>query len=418
MSRAKEAKVFVGTFGRYEVVKQIGQGGSGVVFEARDEDDEVVAIKALRTDLVSRDKRKRFKQEIHFCQRQLPNIVAIRDHGSFESSAERGLFYVMPRYTQSLRDLMNAGIPKDKVLPYFAAIMKGVESAHREGVVHRDLKPENVLHNSSTDEVVIADFGIARFTEELLITAVETQDQARLANFDYHAPEQASRAKASQVTHLADIFALGLILNELFTGHLARGENFERVAVHAPGYSWVDAVVSRMISYRPDHRPQSIEAVRAEFQASAEAARAAATAVALASPAVINDDYYTDDVMRNPPQISGVDYVDGDLILKLDPPPTRRWVKAFQSFQWGNAEGGTSPPAWRVSGDALIVSVREDRAQKVIDQFKRWQPEILLQYAQTLRREIEVEDRRRIEALKQRREQEEKRARVLSSLRF
>src|ERR1700724_951360 len=121
----------------------------------------------------------------------------------------------MPLAQGSLRELMNDGMHAEAVLQQFGQIWNGVESAHLQDVWHRDLKPENVLILDKTC-LAIADFGVARFAQEELYTLVETRPHARLANFLYAAPEQ--RTRGAPTDHRADIYALGLMLNEMFTG--------------------------------------------------------------------------------------------------------------------------------------------------------------------------------------------------------
>ena len=82
-------------------------------------------------------------------------------------------------------------------------------------VVHRDLKPENILCSEDLSLVAVADFGIADLPPDLMVTTLETRPGARMANFGYSAPEQ--RDGSGTVDHCADIYALGLILNEMFT---------------------------------------------------------------------------------------------------------------------------------------------------------------------------------------------------------
>jgi serine/threonine protein kinase len=79
---------------------------------------------------------------------------------------------------------------------YFSQLLDGVEAAHLQQVVHRDLKPENVLHDTKSDQLTVADFGIAQFEEEELYTLIETTPNRRLANFQYAAPEQRNRGAA------------------------------------------------------------------------------------------------------------------------------------------------------------------------------------------------------------------------------
>src|SRR3972149_4359299 len=118
----------------------------------------------------------------------------------------------MPLFDSSLRPLMRAGLPQDTVLRYFSQILDGTEAAHLHNVAHRDLKPENILFENAAARLVVADFGIARFQEEELYTAVETKASDRLANFQYAAPEQ--RLRGAEVDYRADIYSLGLLLNE------------------------------------------------------------------------------------------------------------------------------------------------------------------------------------------------------------
>jgi len=142
-------------------------------------------------------------------------------------------FYVMPLYDSSLRKLMEGGVSPGDVLKLFNDILDGVEAAHLQNVFHRDLKPENLLVEMPGRRIVVADFGIAHFEEEDLFTAVKTGDE-RLANYRYSAPEQ--RTPGGSVDHRADIFALGLILNEMFTGELAQGTAHKLVAAADPNF--------------------------------------------------------------------------------------------------------------------------------------------------------------------------------------
>ena len=123
----------------------------------------------------------------------------------------------MPRYAGSLRELMGNVHPSD-VTQLFSQILDGVEAAHLKGVTHRDLKPENILCDGASRSLAVADFGIASFTADALLTAVETAPGQRLANFQYAAPEQRERGR--EIAATADIYALGLMLIEMFTGFL------------------------------------------------------------------------------------------------------------------------------------------------------------------------------------------------------
>ena len=182
------------------------------MFKVTDGSGQPYAVKLLDPARATRDKVRRFKNKYLFCvNNRHQNVVTIVDHGVFNDGEKASPFVVMPLYSGSLRTLLEAGIAAGDVLRYFTHLIDGVECAHMKNVVHRDLKPENVLHERESDRLLLADFGIARFAEDELFTAVETKDNDRLANFQYAAPEQ--RNRGSEVDFLADIYSLGLILN-------------------------------------------------------------------------------------------------------------------------------------------------------------------------------------------------------------
>ena len=178
------------SYDTYTIRKQIGQGGNGFVYKVTSSSGLEFALKLLNPRTATEEKRKRFKNELGFCERNKhKNILTVVDCGVFADAP----FYVMPCYWGSLRELMKSAIEHQKILPIFSQILDGVEAAHLQKVIHRDLKPENILFDQASETPIIGDFGIAHFEEEDLITAVETQDGRRLANFDYAAPEQCKR---------------------------------------------------------------------------------------------------------------------------------------------------------------------------------------------------------------------------------
>lgn len=237
----------------------LGSGGTGVVYEAEDVDGSVYAVKVLNATADSQ-KLRRFKNEMSFCSgRRHKNIVRVLDYGVSFAGEGKQPFYVMPLYGGTLRSLIRAGIRPGEVLPLYAQILEGIHAAHGEGVWHRDVKPENILHDVKAGVLVIADFGIAHFREEDLYTAVETSDRERLANFLYSAPEQRLRGKT--VDKSADIYALGLILNEMFTLEVPQGTGYRRIANASQDFAYLDEIVDQMIQQDPKRRP-SIENVR------------------------------------------------------------------------------------------------------------------------------------------------------------
>lgn len=253
----QNARTYAGGFGTYSIGNSIGQGGAGVVFEARDDQGAPCALKIVNSP--SSVLTKRFRNEIGFCFRNKhPHIISVMDFGQAPSGKP---FYVMPLYSSTLRKLMrSAAIPPAKILDLFAQILEGIEAAHQEDVCHRDLKPENILYEEATNQLVIADFGIARFKEEDLLTTVETSPHDKLANFVYAAPEQ--RIKGASVDQRADIYALALILNEMFTGQVLQGVGFIQITSVAPQYAYLDDAVHSMAQQDPNNRPASIQEIR------------------------------------------------------------------------------------------------------------------------------------------------------------
>lgn len=117
-----------------------------------------------------------------------PNIVRVHDHGVHDGNVP---FIVMPQYEGSIASLTPSLSPSEKLRLVFAVI-DGIEAAHLSRVIHRDLKPENILYRNRLSDIVVTDFGIARFVDPELYTNIKTKAASRLANFKYRAPEQLS----------------------------------------------------------------------------------------------------------------------------------------------------------------------------------------------------------------------------------
>ncbi len=263
-SSKKSPPIFETALSKFTIKATLGEGGTGNIYRVEDEDGTTWAVKCLRPAVVSRDRRKRFRNEIAFCSTDRhPHIIRIEESGVAEVSGARVPFYVMPEYASTLRQLMTDRIPHDQVLPLLEQVLSGLQVAHDAGVWHRDLKPENILYDAVSRKLVVADFGIAHFTEELLHTTIDTSDGDRLANFQYAAPEQRA---FRQVDHRADIYALGVILNEMFTGEILQGTGPRTIVSVAPEFGYLDAIVERMVRQSPEDRPQSIAEVRAALK--------------------------------------------------------------------------------------------------------------------------------------------------------
>jgi serine/threonine protein kinase len=321
----------------------------------------------------------------------------------------------MPLYDGSLRDLLKAGIFPNKVLKYFAQILDGVEAAHIQGVVHRDLKPENILYTASDDRLVIADFGIARFEEDELYTAVETKDSARLANFQYAAPEQ--RSRGSEPDRRVDIYALGLILNEMFTGEVPSGTGYKTITKVASDYEYLDDMVEEMMRQAPQERIDSIEKIKNqligrknEFITKQKVSELKETVVPITE--------LDDPLIADPPRLVNFDWDRGILTLFFQRPVNEKWVWALQNMGSHHSLWGKGPEAFKVRGDKAIIRADENQVQRIIDDFNNWLPQVNKVYEQRIRREQEEAEGKQRKELQRQIAEQEARQRVLKNVKL
>jgi serine/threonine protein kinase len=405
---------FETAFGVYRVDEILGEGGAGRVYGGGDLDGMPIAIKVLAQERATADKRRRFKNEIAFLARNKhPNIVTLFDHGIATTGEILGPFYVMRRYESSLRHLMEEQILPARVLPLFSQILDGVEAAHLKNAVHRDLKPENILFDSASKTLAIADFGTARFTEDLLATTVETGPSQRLANFQYAAPEQ--RAPGKLVVATADIFALGLILNEMFTGAVPQGTEYRVIGHVAKEQGFLDAIVASMIRQAPEERPGSIAEVKRLIQ------RHHSDAVSLQKLSqiegtVIKANEIDEPLAVTPPRLVGADWNGGVLTLTLDRAVTPKWIEALHQMGSFTSVLGKPPQVFNFRGNQAVVGAPEHEVQSLIDNFKAWLPTA----TRTLKFQLEQDAQRqhiaRLEQLRREQEAEEQRLRIMRKI--
>ena len=213
-NRATARPLFVGDMlgPRYRILKLLGVGGMGAVYQAWDAELScAVALKVIRPDpggrAASTAAEKQFKQEL-ILARQVThkNVVRIHDLGEID-----GVKYITMPYVEGA-DLATV-LRRDGKLPVPRAVhlarqlAAGLQAAHEAGVVHRDLKPANIMVGAD-DTALIMDFGISA-------SATEAASGGVMGTFEYMAPEQAAGAA---LDGRADVYAFGLIVYEMLTG--------------------------------------------------------------------------------------------------------------------------------------------------------------------------------------------------------
>ncbi|OWK39117.1 serine/threonine-protein kinase [Fimbriiglobus ruber] len=218
----------------YEVVRELGRGGIGVVYEARDcVLHRTVAVKLLRGGtMATPEELTRFRSEaLAIARLHHPNVVQVFDTGTLDGNPYIVLEYVaggsLSQHTKGNPQ------PPRAAADLVAAIAKGVQAAHDAGIVHRDLKPANVLVSPPPAGPKISDFGLAKMLDG---SPSSTTTGAISGTPNYMAPEQAAGKPAGPT---ADVYAIGAILYELLAGHppfvgVTVGETLELVRHQEP----------------------------------------------------------------------------------------------------------------------------------------------------------------------------------------
>jgi hypothetical protein len=249
-SSAEEGRFPAGTVlaGRYRILGLLGHGGMGEVYRAYDLIlSQSVALKFLPQAKVSEAALARFRNEVRIARQvSHPNVCRVYDIGFVE-----GLQFLSMEYLdgEDLASLLRriGRLPQDKALEFARKICAGLAAAHERGVLHRDLKPANVMIDGR-GQVRITDFGLAALASDIPLSDVGSGTPA------YLSPEQKA---GKEVTTRSDLYALGLVLHEMFTG--SRRKDFasrpgELVKDLDPA---IERVILRCLEEDPKRRPSS-----------------------------------------------------------------------------------------------------------------------------------------------------------------
>src|SRR5512143_3559220 len=173
--------------GRYEIIRVLGQGGMGAVYQARDRElDRLIALKVIRPELATDPAiLQRFKQELILARNIThKNVVRIYDLGEAD-----GVRFITMEYVDGddLRTLLrhNGKLSTTEAIPMIEQVCRALDAAHAEGVIHRDLKPQNIMRDKQ-GRIVVMDFGLARSLGD----SGMTQTGAIVGTMEYMSPEQ------------------------------------------------------------------------------------------------------------------------------------------------------------------------------------------------------------------------------------
>ncbi len=196
--------------GRYELVQLLGEGATGAVHRARDDDGAEVAIKLLRAEYANEAVvRARFQREARITgEIGSPHVVPVLEAGDDGETA----YLVLPLYRGGslAHRLLEGPVSLDETLDLAAQLGKGLDVLHDRGILHRDVKPSNVLLDGE-GLAALTDFGLARAVGSTRLT----RDGQLLGTVAYLAPEL---IEGDEATRASDVYALGCVLYECLAG--------------------------------------------------------------------------------------------------------------------------------------------------------------------------------------------------------
>src|SRR6266404_931667 len=225
--KAGRAAGMQGELGDYELLEEVGRGGQGVVFRARQKSlNRTVALKVISLgQWASKPHLKRFRLEAEAAARlEHPGIVPIHEVGERDGSCYFSMQFIEGGQLDEV--VRREPMPIRRAVELIAKVARTVHYAHEHGILHRDIKPGNILLDQK-GEPHLTDFGLARLVET---ESTVTRTLEVLGTPSYMAPEQAA-ANNTQLTSATDVYGLGAVLYQLLTGHppFAGGTTYETI---------------------------------------------------------------------------------------------------------------------------------------------------------------------------------------------
>lgn len=218
MNRPPEKRIIAD---KYEVIGVLGEGGTGIVYDALTKDGNAVALKVMHPSLAGDHQiRGRFQREATILRRLGgDHVCPILDFGETPGDEPgRSLLYIaLPKINgESLADLLARGpIDMSRALDILLEVLAALEEAHAQGIIHRDLKPANVLLEAGT-KVFVVDFGMSKIiTGSGLDTTNLTAHNMLFGTPEYMSPEQ---ARGDELDARCDVYSAGVMLYEVLTG--------------------------------------------------------------------------------------------------------------------------------------------------------------------------------------------------------
>lgn len=246
--------------GEVSGLKQIGQGGNGLVYSGIQNKQEV-AIKFLVEDKQA-SKLQRFKAE-YFNINLLEERKNIVNYLNFEeiqfNDGSSIPVIIMKKYEKSLKAYRNETQPitEKTFKKLFKFLLETLSKIHNSGIIHRDIKPENILVTKDV-EFILTDFGIASYNPELYTLKAITERKERLANYEFSAPEQVYKGITSSPS--MDIYALGQVCQWFVFGETHRGTNRSRITdiFNSEEIEIIDIVLNKCLDNNPVQRYQTV----------------------------------------------------------------------------------------------------------------------------------------------------------------